>query len=215
MKNIAFVLAVAVGLLFCGAAHAYQTPTSDPKSKELIEAAAKAEEVQAILREMGCTKLVWAKVNQTGQIINLQFMPEDMDSDELRNWTRMMSVTIYGMSGQQQADFEAMKKLIYGLESQARIVAKQVDEDRNYVMNQGKDIGMYLQYNLNVGKPDQVTLSGSFLRLTEKTAGYFLYQARGVPMKKSELMKMHMLVDPYGGVDRRKRKYDPEVPAIP
>lgn len=214
MRNLAFVLTVAAGLFCFGAAHAYQTPTPDPRSRELIEAAAKSEEVQAILREMGCTKLVWAKVNQTGQIINLQFMPQDMDDDELQNWTRMMSVTIYGMSGQQAADYEAMKKLIYGLETQARIVAKQVDEDRNYVMNEGKDIGMYLQYNLNVGKPDQVTLAGAFLRLTEKTAGYFLYNARGVPMKKSELLKMHMLVDPYGGEDRRKKKFE-VTPAIP
>lgn len=206
MRNLAFVLVMAFGLVLSGAAGAYQTPTPDAKSKELIEAASKSEAVKNIITEMGCTKLVWAKVASGGQIIQLQFMPEDLDDDELRNWTRMMSVTIYGMSGDQAADYEAMKKLIYGLESQARMAAKELTEDRNYVMNEGKDIGMYLQYNLNVGKPDQVTLAGSFLRLTDKSAGYFLYNARSVPMRQSEIMKMHMLVDPYGGEDPRKRK---------
>lgn len=206
MKNLAFVLAVAAGLLCFGAAYAYQTPTSDPKSKELIDASAKSEEVKAILAEMGCTKLVWAKVASNGQIIQLQYMPEDLDDDELRNWTRMMSVTIYGMSGDPAADMAAMKKIIFGLESQARIAAKELTTDRNYMMNEGKDIGMYLQYNVNAGKPDQTTLAGTFLRLTEKSAGYFLYQARGIPMKQSEIMKMHMLVDPYGGEDPRKRR---------
>lgn len=209
MRSIAFFLCLAASIALCGAAIAYETPTPDPKSREMIESAANTEAIKDIVADFGTSKLVWGNVGSGGQVIQLQFMPEDLTDP--RMWTRMLEVSVYGLSGDQKADLEAMKKIIYGLENAARLILKEDPaRDHNYMMNEGKDIGLYLQYTLNPGTPEHVTRVASFLRISDKSAAYFQLNARGVPMKKSEARKMHFLVNPMADEEedtgRKKKK---------
>ena len=99
--------------------------------------------------------------------MTLQYMPEDLEDPT--KWTRMLEITVYGLSGEAEADKKAERKLIQLLETQYKRIGD-VREDANYEMNEKKDVGMYLLYQMNAGTPQAVTAAGVFLRITDKSA---------------------------------------------
>lgn len=203
MKNIAFLLCLSVFALLAqpvsaqDAAPAAAAPAVSPADQKIIDTS--AQSVEDTVTKLGYTKLVWSQVQNAGQIVRLQYMPEDIDDPA--QWSRMLEVTIYGLAGEPKADLEAEKKLIRLLETQFnRATNNQLTFDENYMMNNSKDIGMFVQYTLNGGKPEQLTMAGAFLRLTDKSAFYVQLDARNRPLKKKEATMIHKLVNPQADV---------------
>lgn len=192
MKNIAFFLCLSVFALLAQPASAQDAPLSATDQK-IVDTT--AHSVEDTATKLGFTKLVWSKVSNMGQIVNLQYMPEDLEDPS--QWTRMLEVTVYGLAGDPKADLEAQKKLVHMLEVQfAHATNNQLTFDENYLMNENKDLGMFIQYTLNAGKPEQLTMAGAFMRLTDKTAMYVQLDARTRPLKKKEAAAIRKLVNP-------------------
>lgn len=191
MRNLAFFAIFALSAAFAAPAMAYDSPVTDPVGKKVIETTDAS--VQEFTESFNMKKLVWADVKNDGQIVTLQYMPEDLEDPT--KWTRMLEITVYGLSGEAEADKKAERKLIQLLETQYKRIGD-VREDANYEMNEKKDIGMYLLYQVNPGTPQAMTAAGVFLRITDKSAAYIQLNARGRPLKKSEATLVHKLVNP-------------------
>lgn len=209
MKNLAFSLCLAVSLTVSAATFAqtpatYETPNKDPQSAKIIETTARS--LEDYTEQFGMTKLVYAEITKQGQIVKLQYMPEDL-VDPMQ-WTRMLEITVFGMAGEAKADLEAQKKLVAGLEMQFKRSAE-VSANENYLMNESKDLGMFIQYTMNPGTSEQMQAAGTFLRITDKSAAYIQLDTRGRPLKRKEAIQVHKLVNPLAGQpppEPRKRK---------
>ena len=212
MKNIAFFLCLAAATLLTQQAHAYDTPLQDAQSKKIIDATARS--VAAYTETLGIKKLVWANIANRGQIVILQYMPEDLEDPSA--WTRMLEISVYGLGADPKSDMEAEKRIILGLETQYKR-AGEVTADQNYAMNDSKDIGMFIKFTLNKNTPEQVMAAGAFLRITDKAAAYIQLNGRGRPLKNKEAMVIHKLVNPLADQPveeptRGRRKKGPEKP---
>jgi hypothetical protein len=194
MKNLAFSLCLAASLLVSGASLAYETPNKDPQSAKIIDTT--AHSVEEYAEQFGMPKLVYAEISKQGQIVKLQYMPEDL-ADPMQ-WTRMLDITVYGMAGDPKGDLEAQKKLVLGLEMQFKH-GGQVSANDNYMMNEGKDLGMFIQFTMNPGTSEQMQAAGAFLRITDKAAAYIQLNTRVRPLKKKEAVQVHKLVNPLAG----------------
>lgn len=192
MKKLAFFVCFTLAALLSGPAHAYDTPVTDPQGKKMIEYTAKSVENYTEMFEM--KKLVWANVVNAGQIIQLQYMPEGLEDPN--SWTRMLEISVYGLSGDPKSDMDAQKKIIKLLETQYTRAAGSLMQDENYLMNENKDIGMFIRFRLNAGTPQQMDGAGAYLRITDKAGAYIQLNGRGRPLKTKESLKVHKLVNP-------------------
>lgn len=107
----------------------------------------------------------------------------------------MLEITVYGLSGDWQSDLTAQKGIIHGLETQYGRIGS-ISKDENYLMNENKDIGMFIQYTVGAETPDQMTAAGAFLRISDRAAAYIQLNARGRPLKKKESVSVQKLVNP-------------------
>ncbi len=194
MKNIAFSLCLLALALVGGAAFAYETPLKDVGTKKLLEK--NVEMVQKFADRFGCSNFVYGDIvtKSGGQIVTMQFMPPDLA--EPAKWQRMVSVTTYALSGDKMADQAAQKNLIELLRTQFIRAGNVVSADQNYLINWNVDPALFIQYTTGHGTPQQVTYAGVFMRTGENTASYIQLSARGRPLKKSESVNMHLLVNP-------------------
>lgn len=204
MKNVVFSLCFLVLASIGGGASAYETPLKDVGSKKLLEK--HVEMVQKYADQFGCGKFVYGDIvsKSGGQIVTMQFMPPDIA--EPSKWTRMLSVTTYALSGNKTADQAAQKNLIELLRTQFIRPGNVVSADQNYLINWNTDPALFIQYTTGRGTPQEVTYAGSFLRTSENTASYIQLSARGRPLKKSESVNMHMLVNPTADQPERPRR---------
>ncbi|HYD19528.1 MAG TPA: hypothetical protein VEF76_13720 [Patescibacteria group bacterium] len=193
MKLIAAALAFLALTLPAGA-YAYDTPLTDPGAKKLLEK--HAETAQKYADQFGCSNFVWGNIQNKsgGQIVTLQYMPPELEDPN--KWTRMLSVTIYALSGDKKADKDAQKNLIELLRTQFMRPGNLVSADENYLINNNEDPALFIQYTTGRGTPAEVTYAGSFLRHTENSAAFIQLSARSRPLKKSESVNMHLLVNP-------------------
>ncbi len=204
MKNLAFSLCLFALVLVGGGASAYETPLQDVGSKKLLEK--NVEMVQKYADEFGCGNFIWGNlVNKSGgQIVTMQFMPADLENP--KEWTRMISVTTYALSGDKRADQAAQKNLIELLRTQFIRSGNVVSADQNYLINGNTDPALFIQYTTGRGTPQEVTYSGVFMRTSENTASYIQLSARGRPLKKSDSVSMHLLVNPTADQPERPRR---------
>lgn len=194
MKNLAFLFCFSALVLIGGVAFAYETPLQDEGSKKLLEK--NVEMVQKYADRFGCSNFVFGNiVNKSGgQIVTMEFMPPDLANP--KEWTRMLSVTTYALSGDKKADTAAQRNLIELLRTQFIRPGNIVSADQNYLINWNADPALFIQYTVGRGTPQEVTYAGAFLRTSENTASYIQLSARGRPLKKSESVNMHLLVNP-------------------
>lgn len=204
MKNIVFSLCLFAIAILGGAASAYETPLKDVGSKKLLEK--HVEMVQKYADQFGCGKFVYGDIvsKSGGQIVTMQFMPPD--TEEPSKWTRMLSVTTYALSGDKVADQTAQKNLIELLRTQFIRPGNVVSADQNYLINWNTDPALFIQYTTGRGTPQEVTYAGSFMRTSENTASFIQLSARGRPLKKSESLNMHLLVNPTADQPARPRR---------
>ena len=204
MKNIVFSLCLFALAIIGGAASAYETPLKDVGSKKLLEK--HVEMVQKYADQFGCGKFVYGDIvsKSGGQIVTMQFMPPDLE--EPTKWTRMLSVTTYALSGDKVADQAAQKNLIELLRTQFIRPGNVVSADQNYLINWNADPALFIQYTTGRGTPQEVTYAGSFMRTGETTASFIQLSARGRPLKKSESVNMHLLVNPTADQPERPRR---------
>ena len=203
MKMIAFSLCLLAFALVGGPASAYETPLTDVGSKKLLEK--NVEMVQKYADQFGCSKFVWGDIvtKSGGQIVTMQFMPPDLA--EPTKWQRMISVTTYALSGDKVADQAAQKNLIELLRTQFIRPGNIVSADQNYLINWNVDPALFIQYTTGRGTPQEVTYAGAFLRTSENAASFIQLSARGRPLKKSESVNMHLLVNPTADQPPRQR----------
>lgn len=193
MKFVALFLAL-FSLALPAAALAYDTPLTDAGQKKLLEK--HVETVQKFADQFGCSNFVWGNIQNKsgGQIVTAQFMPPELADPN--QWTRMLSVTIYALSGDKAADKKAQMELIQLLRTQFMRTGNLVSADENYMINNNEDPALFIQYTTGRGTPQEVTYAGAFLRNTDNTAVYVQLAARQRPLKKSEALNMHLLVNP-------------------
>ena len=133
MKNIAFCLFLSAAVFCAQPAGAFETPVTDPQGKALLQKT--ADDLDIYAKQAGTPKFVWGNILNGGTILTLQFMPADIVDPS--QWMRMTSMTIYGLSGDAEADKELVNKLILGFESQYKRTATDVT-DKNYYLNGDK-----------------------------------------------------------------------------
>jgi len=200
MKNIAFTLCLAACLLIAGRAFAFDTPVTDEQVKAEMQKT--ADSLAKYTEKFNCKNFVWANIANGGQLMTLQFMPEGLPDPS--QWSRMLSITVYGLTGVQKDDAKTMASIILGLESQYKRIGD-VTTDNNYMMDY-KDPALFMEYTTGKGTPLPVTSAAAFLRVSDKSAAFMVLNARGRPFLHPEVLEMHRLVNPTAEVPQPERR---------
>lgn len=190
MKNFVFCLFLGLCLISGGQAGAFETPLTDAPSKALLQKTASSLKTYA--ERFGCEEFVWGNVTGGGTVVTVQFLPKDMPDQT--QWQRMVSISLYGMTGDKKADGEVVDRMVQGLESQAAKLGEVV-VDKLYLSRTGNKT-MFLEYTKNKGKPERIDIAGVFMPVSDRSYALIQLNARIIPIKPEEELSMHRLVNP-------------------
>lgn len=191
MKKLVFCLFLAMGLFMAGLpARAFETPVTDPSGRTLLQKTANS--LKSYAEKFGCDNFVWGDVRGGGSVVAVQFIPKD--TVDPRQYQRMVSISLYGMTGDKPTDAKVIEKLVQGLESQAAHMGEVV-ADKLYRSREG-DETMFLEYTVAKGKPEREDIAGVFMPVSDKAYALIQLHARSIPLRPEEERAVHQLVNP-------------------
>lgn len=194
MNKIFSVLAFCLMLTAATAAHAFDTPLTDPKDKAVLEAVAKAMKPYA--EDLGCSLFAWGNITSMGSVYQLQYIPTGTDP---KAWKQRVSITVYGLSGDVSKDVPMMMRLIAitvsGYErSGAKILQKATYTDAK------REPLLFLEYETGdsvYSKAIQKEHGAGVLKRTSKNAASFIMlQSRGEKLTPNQVLDIHRMVNP-------------------
>ncbi|MDE1152170.1 MAG: hypothetical protein PW788_06480 [Micavibrio sp.] len=189
MKKLVFCVFFVCAFLLVAPAGAFETPVTDPQGKALLKKT--GEDLKKYADMFNCKQFAFGNISGGGTILTLQFIPEGMDDPN--QWTRMLSMTIYGLTGVREDDAKLVRKIIAGFESQYSSTA-QVTADENYLRD--RDLSMFLEYTADATKATPTQVTSVFMRVSDKTYAFIQLNARINELTPKESLTMRRLVNP-------------------
>ncbi len=196
MKRLTGAAALVFCVFFAVAAtpsYGFETPVVSAKDHQFLENIGTV--FLRVGKKFGCDQFAWANfVTPEKRALAFEYVPK---GDHVENWTRLVTVTLFTLTGDPKIDHEIMDKLEGGLlgayKSRGKIIATEF-----YHNNQTNDPAAFIEYDIGSG-PLLEHNAGVFLRTGKVAAGFIQVQSRGKPLKPSDITGLKSLLGPIGG----------------
>ncbi len=195
MKRLTGAAALAFCLFFAVAAppsYGVERPAVSAQDRQFLDHIGKV--FRNVGDKFGCSELVGANfVPPQNQEIALEYLPK---GDKLQSWTRMVTVTLFTLTGNPKIDYQIMNKIAGGLlgafRSRGKITGMQF-----YHNSKNNEPAAFFQFDMGSGASLEHD-AGVFLRTGEIAAGFIQVQSRGKPLMPSDIAGLKSLLGPIG-----------------
>lgn len=170
-------------------ASAFETPLTNPKGRQLLEKMGK--QLQPIAAEFGCDAFAWGNIVGDGRIAAFEYIPKN--SGRVEKWKRMVTITIYTLTGDQKTDLQLLDNIADELTKSIKKNAKVLQYE--LFRNQHKEPGMFLEYEIGKDAAKEHN-AGVFLRIMNTSAAFIQYQSRPDKLSKADVEKVRSLLGP-------------------
>lgn len=193
MKKFIAALSLVLALAISPAAHAYDTPMTDPKDKAALEAVAKAVKMYA--EDLGCSQLAWGNIGRMGGLYQLQFIPTGTDA---QNWKQRVQMNVYGLKSD-SSDIKTITGLIAVTLNSYKRSGVKIIQSQTYTDSRYEPL-MFIEYETGdnaYAKPMQKEYGAGVLkRISKNTAAFILLQSRGEKISPNQSLSIHRMVNP-------------------
>ncbi len=187
MRLKRFLLGLAFTVMLATQAHAFESPVTDPDIKKVLGTLGSAYQAP-VADQFGCTQFAWGNFLMDGKVASLQYIPA---GDNLKEWKRMVSIQVYRLQGEKEADLKQLKEIQQSILATYKKHSKLMDY-KTYE-NPQKEPASYIVYQIGPDKSLEHN-AGAFLRVNKKFAAFIQVQQRGKPLEKSDLEKIKLLI---------------------
>ena len=192
MKKI-FIFCLAV-VLSCagGEARAFETPVTTEAERQMVKDF--GDRFLGVATSLGCDTFSWGTLDSTGQTALLEYIPKPPANQfhDPSAWTRKVTVTVYGLTGDKQKDLELMVGLIDRMMTLYKEHATIVKSEFYEV---GGEPAIFLQLEGGEGAQRERT-AGVFMRVSQNNAALMGLQLRGRELNAEDITKIRALLPP-------------------
>lgn len=166
-----FTVFLFCALVWAAPAHAFETEAQEPSQIAALDASGQA--FLPIAKDFGCPVFTWAGFTDPQfRTAQLEYTPEGHD---VKNWTRLQTTTVYGLTGRADADTKIMEGLSQILIANYKKTAEIIDFQ--YFENGIGEPAFYIEYKIGEGDAREHN-AGVFMRTSDKAAAFMQIQAR-------------------------------------
>lgn len=188
-----FTVFLFCALVWAAPAHAFETEAQEPSQIAALEASGQA--FLPIAKDFGCPVFTWAGFTDPQfRTAQLEYTPEGHD---VKNWTRLQTTTVYGLTGRADADTKIMTGLAQLLVGNYKKTAEVID--LQYFENGIGEPAFYIEYKIGEGDAREHN-AGVFMRTSDKAAAFMQIQARkgDLPRKDTYILLGYLGMAPKG-----------------
>lgn len=185
MKRI-LLLAVLLAAMWVGTATAFETPVTSEKGKAIL--AKMGKDLTPVATGLGCNEFAWANFVGNGNVAALEYVPA---GDNVKKWTRLVSMAIYALSGKPAEDKAMMEGLVKNLVSGYKKNGKVIKAES--FTNKKGEPGLFIEYTIGEGTAKEHN-AGVFLRISDRTAAFIQTQSRGKALSAEQSAKVRKLI---------------------
>jgi hypothetical protein len=185
------ILALTLCLFFGRPAQAFDSPMK-ADTPEYMTLKKMGERYQLMAEKFGCAKFAWASLVAGGKIADLEYVPEG--TAKMDNWTRLMTVTVYSLSGKADTDRALMTGILNGVmgqyqKAQANIIKAE------YFHTENGEPGIFVRYDVGAGDAREHN-AGVFMRASDTSAAFIQIQSRGQELADADAEQVRALIQP-------------------
>ncbi|MEZ0225840.1 MAG: hypothetical protein ACAH83_14895 [Alphaproteobacteria bacterium] len=176
--------------LFCGgAAQAFESPlkTDTPEYATLRKM---GERYQLMAEKFGCAKFAWATFVAGGKIADLEYVPEE--TAKMDDWKRLMTVTVYSLSGKAETDRALMTGILSGVMGQYEKAQANIIKAEYFHTDNGEP-GLFVRYDVGAGDAREHN-AGVFMRASATSAAFIQIQSRGQELADADAEQVRALI---------------------
>jgi hypothetical protein len=192
MKNR---LVLSVILAFCIAlattARAFESPFK-VDTPEYLTLKKMGDNFQLTAEKFGCTKFAWGALVAGGKIADLEYVPAQ--TAKIDDWKRLMTVTVYSLSGQADTDLTLMNGILKGVLTQYEQAQATILKTEYFHMDNGEP-GVFIRYDVGPAGSREHN-AGVFMRSGAKTAAFIQIQSRGSDLADADAQAVRALIQP-------------------
>lgn len=141
-----------------------------------------------VAKTFGCTDFQWAAFGSGKRFMSFEYVP---DGANIHSWTRLMTVTVYPLPQENNAQREAMTKI--GGALLASFAKGKIIDQVNYAESNG-DPSLLLEYEVGEGLQKEHNV-GTFLRSGVSSAAFLQIQSRGKPLDENDAAHMKQFAE--------------------
>jgi hypothetical protein len=152
-------------------ARAFETPPLSVENRKAVINVGTSFRV--IPHRFGCADFVWGTISSDGRVVALKYIPV---GDDFEKWTRMMSITVYGLPEGRRESEKAMEslreKIQKDIEKTAHIITAKA------FTSVQDDPALYLEYETGAGAAYEQN-AAVLMRSAKNGAAFIQLQVRG------------------------------------
>jgi hypothetical protein len=160
--------------------------TADPADKQMLTTFGNS--FLSIAKTFGCDNFRWANFAAGKRSMALEYVPT---GDDINQWTRMMTITVFPLPEGADAQHDALSKLegaLLGAYSKGKIF-----NEANYSDQKG-DPRLFVEYEIGEGLQKEHN-AGTFLRTAPNLAAFVQIQSRGKEFDPKDAADMKALAE--------------------
>ena len=190
-KRFVLKIVFAFCILLAAQAWAFESPFR-PDTPEYLTLKKMGDNYQLVAEKFGCTKFAWGSLVAGGKIADLEYVPAE--TAKIDDWKRLMTVTVYALSGEADTDRALMNGILKGVMSQYQQAQATIIKTE-YFHTDGGEPGVFIRYDVG---PDNAREhnAGVFMRSGIKTAAFIQIQSRGADLADADAQAVRALIQP-------------------
>ena len=190
-KRFIFSLLFAVCIILSARARAFESPFKGD-TPEYLTLKKMGDNYQLTAEKFGCTKFAWASLLAGGKIADLEYVPAD--TAKIDDWKRLMTVTVYSLSGKADTDLTLMNGILKGVLSQYEQAQAKILKTEYFHTDNGEP-GVFIRYDVGPEGAREHN-AGVFMRSGVKTAAFIQIQSRGSDLADADAQAVRALIQP-------------------
>ena len=175
---------------------AFSSPVTDKNQQTAIIDLGKG--FMPVAERLGFPNFIWGNILANGSVMILEYMPNKDAKTE--NWSRMMTVTAYALSGDPKQDLQILGNIQNGLVSaygkQGKIIQSEL-----YTQGPEKYPAAFIEYKIGEGLQAEHN-AGALIKPGAKLAAFVQVQCRGTckSLTAQDIAGVRSLLGQGGGV---------------
>jgi hypothetical protein len=141
-----------------------------------------------VAKAFGCDDFQWAAFSSGKRFMSFEYVP---DGTDIHSWTRLMTVTVYPLPQEHNAQRDAMTKIEGGL--LASFSKEKIVDQAAYTDPNGEP-SLLLEYEVGEGLQQEHNV-GTFLRSGVSSAAFLQIQSRGKPFDEKDAAHMKQFAE--------------------
>lgn len=196
MKKIICALLLCLALAAPLPAQAFETPITDPQGVQVLEKL--GAYFKPVADQFGCTEFAWGTVANGGKLASLEYVPA---GTKVAEWKRMMTVTVYSLTGDAVQNKVEMMGIVEALNKQFETNGKLIS--KSLYKNKDDEAGAFFEYEIGLGNAKEHD-AGVFMRVTPTLAAFMQIQSRPGALPAGDALKIHKIANPQAKAEEKK-----------